>query len=97
VHNTLKRALIALTCTNVTVLNIPTRHDLIKECIVNKESKYDYKKYMQNVSRTYHTRHGQHLNTADKEYIVQEIRQIIEKNSKSLTKAIALGDLRQAN
>jgi lysophospholipase L1-like esterase len=27
--NTLKRTLAALTCTNVIVLNIPTRHDLI--------------------------------------------------------------------
>jgi hypothetical protein len=35
--NTLKRTVSALTCTNVVVLNIPVRHDLIKESIVNKE------------------------------------------------------------
>jgi hypothetical protein len=34
--NTLKRTLSALTSTNVVVLNIPTRHDLITESIVNK-------------------------------------------------------------
>jgi hypothetical protein len=35
--NTLKRTLSALTSTNVVVLNIPSRHDLITESIVNKE------------------------------------------------------------
>jgi hypothetical protein len=34
--NTLKITLMALTCSNVIVLNIPTRHDLIKESIENK-------------------------------------------------------------
>jgi hypothetical protein len=66
--NTLKRTLVALTCTNVIVFNIPTRHDLIKESIGNKESKYDYKKYMQKIwkckSTRYNTRPGQRLNKA---------------------------------
>jgi hypothetical protein len=35
--NTLKTTLSALTSTNVVVLNIPARHDLVKESIVNKE------------------------------------------------------------
>jgi hypothetical protein len=35
--NTLKSTLSALTSTNVAVLNIPSRHDLVKESIVNKE------------------------------------------------------------
>jgi lysophospholipase L1-like esterase len=35
--NTLKKTLSALTSTNVVVLNIPTRHDLITESIANKE------------------------------------------------------------
>jgi hypothetical protein len=47
--NTLQRTLVALTCTNAIVFNIPTRHDLIKESIVNKENKYDYKKCMQKI------------------------------------------------
>jgi hypothetical protein len=34
---TLKRTLPELTCTNVVALNIPIRHDLEKESIVNKE------------------------------------------------------------
>jgi hypothetical protein len=37
--NTLKRTLATLTCMNVVVLNIPTRHDLIKESKVNKDIK----------------------------------------------------------
>jgi lysophospholipase L1-like esterase len=36
-RNTLKTTLSALTSTNVVVLNIPARHDLVKESIVNKE------------------------------------------------------------
>jgi radical SAM superfamily enzyme len=35
--NTLKRTFSALTSTNVVVLNIPTRNDLITQSIVNKE------------------------------------------------------------
>jgi hypothetical protein len=35
---TLNKTLVTLTCTHI-VLNIPTRHDLIKESIVNKEIK----------------------------------------------------------
>jgi hypothetical protein len=35
--NTLKSTLSALTSTNVVVLNIPARHYLVKESIVNKE------------------------------------------------------------
>jgi hypothetical protein len=76
--NTLKRTLSALNCTNVVVLNIPVRHDLIKESIVNKEirkANIEINKLckrfrnvkmldISNISRAYHTRHGQHLNRA---------------------------------
>jgi hypothetical protein len=34
---TLKKTLVTLTCMNVVVLNISTRHGLIKDSIVNKE------------------------------------------------------------
>jgi hypothetical protein len=58
------------------VLNIPTRHDLIKESIVIKEIRKGnvninkiHKRFrnvevldLSNISRIYHTKHGQHLN-----------------------------------
>jgi lysophospholipase L1-like esterase len=73
--NTLKRTLSALTSTNVVVLIIPTRHDLITESIVNKEIRkanidiYKISKRLKNVKvldisnicREYHTRHGSTL------------------------------------
>jgi hypothetical protein len=69
--NTLKSTLSALTSTNVVVLNIPTRHDLIQESIVNKEirkANIDISKVckifrnvevldISSISRAYHTRH----------------------------------------
>jgi hypothetical protein len=72
--NTLKSTLSALTSTNVVVLNIPSRHDLVKESIVNKEirkANMDINKVckrfrnvevldINNISRACHTRHGQH-------------------------------------
>jgi lysophospholipase L1-like esterase len=95
--NTLKCTLSALTSTNVVVLNIPTRHDLIQESVVNKEirkANIDISKVckrfrnvevldISNISRAYHTRHGQHLNKKGKEHIYQEINKIIGKREKN--------------
>jgi hypothetical protein len=69
--NTLKRTLSAVTSTYVMVLNIPTRHDLIQESIVNKEirkANMDINKVckrfrnvkvldISNISSACHTRH----------------------------------------
>jgi lysophospholipase L1-like esterase len=74
--NTLKTTLSVLTSTNVVVPNIPARHDLVKESIVNKEirkANMDINKVckrfsnvevleIDNISRACHTRHRQHLN-----------------------------------
>jgi hypothetical protein len=65
------------------VLNIPTRHDLIKESIVNEEirkanmvinkvcKRFRNVKVLDisNISRACHTRHGQHLNKIGKGHI----------------------------
>jgi hypothetical protein len=94
--NTLKSTLSALTSTNVVVLNIPSRHDLVKESIVNKkirEANMDINKVckrfrnvevldINNISRACHTRHGQHLNKIGKMHISQEISKIIGKNKR---------------
>jgi hypothetical protein len=50
-----------------------------------------------NISRAYHTRHGQHLNRAGKEYVSQEISKIIGNNRKNWSNAIVLGDSNQGN
>jgi hypothetical protein len=108
---TLKRTLSALTSTNVVVLNIPTRHNLITESIVNKEIRkanmniYKICKRLKNIkvlnisniSREYHTRHGQHFNRIGKKFITQEIGKIIGNNSKNYTNTIALGFSNQGN
>jgi hypothetical protein len=79
------------------VFNIPTRHDLIQESIVNKEirkANIDISKLckrfrnvevleISNISRAYHTRQGQHLNKKGKEYISQEINKVIGKREKT--------------
>jgi GTPase SAR1 family protein len=94
---TLKSRLSALTSTNVVVLNIPTRYDLIKESVVNKEVKkanmvinkvcrrFRNVKVLDisNISRAWHTRHGQHLNKIGKEHISEEISKIIGKTEKN--------------
>jgi hypothetical protein len=79
--NTLKTTHSALTSTNAVVLNIPARHDLVKESIVNKEiRKANVDKVckrfsnvevleVDNISRTCYTRHGQHLNKKRKAHI----------------------------
>jgi hypothetical protein len=104
-------ALSALTCTNVVVLHIPTRYDLMKESIVNKEVKkanMDINKVcrsfrnvkvqdISNISRAWHTRHGQHLNKIGKEHISEEISKIIGKTEKNHLKVIALSDSNQGN
>jgi hypothetical protein len=109
--NVVKRTLSALTCTNVIVLNIRIRHDLIRESVVNKEirkANVDInmvcKRFrnvkilgMSNISRASHTRHGLHLNRLGEEYIVQEISKIIGNRKKNLPNVIALGDLKQGN
>jgi hypothetical protein len=109
--NTLKRTLSALTSTNVVVRNIPTRHDLVKESIINKEiskANMDINKVckrfrdvkvldISNISRACHTRHGQHLNRIGKEYIAQEINKIIGNNRRNHSNVIALGDTNQGN
>jgi hypothetical protein len=109
--NTLKRTLSALTSTNVVVLNTPARHDLITESIVNKEIRNANKDIYQickifknikvldisNISRDYHTRHGQHFNRIGKKYITQEIGKIIGNNSKNYTNIIALDFSNQGN
>jgi hypothetical protein len=110
--NTLKSTLSALTSTNVVVLNIPTRHNLVKESIVNKEirkANMDKNKVckrfrnvevldINNISRTCHTRHGQHLNKIGKAHISQEISKIIGKNKKkNHSNVIALSDSSQGN
>jgi hypothetical protein len=70
--NVVKRTLSVVTCTNVIVLNIPSRYDLIGESRVNKEirkANIDISKVckrfrnvkildISNISRVYHTRHG---------------------------------------
>jgi hypothetical protein len=79
-------------------------HVLIKESVVNKEirkANVDINKIckrfrnvmvldLSNVSKAYHTRHGQHLNRIGKEYISQEISKIIGNNKKIDTDVIAL-------
>ena len=109
--NTLKRTLSALTSTNVVVLNTPARHDLITESIVNKEIRNANKDIykickifknvkvldISNISRDYHTRHGQHFNRIGKKYITQEIGKIIGNNSKNYTNIIALDFSNQGN
>ena len=78
------------------VLNIPTRHGLIKESIVNKEirkANVDINKVCKrfrnvkvlDISRAYYTWHGQHLNKIGKEHISQEISKIIGKTEKKIT------------
>jgi uncharacterized protein YacL len=94
------------------VLNIPTRHDLVKESIINKEirkAKMDINKVckrfrnvevldINNVSRACHTRYGQHLNKRDKAHISQEISKIMGKNKKkNHSNVIALSDLNHEN
>jgi hypothetical protein len=70
--NTLKTKLSALSSTNVVVLNIPARHGLVKESIVNKEirkANMDINKVckrfnnvevleINNISRACYIRHG---------------------------------------
>jgi lysophospholipase L1-like esterase len=92
--NTLKTTLSALMSTSVVVLNIPARHDLVKESIVNKEIRKENmdinkvcKRFsnvevleINNISRACYTRYGQHLNKIGKTHISQEINKIIGKN-----------------
>jgi hypothetical protein len=87
--NTLKTTLSALTSTNVVVLNIPARYDLVKESIVNREirkANMDVNKVckrfrnvevleINNISRACYTRHGQHLNKIGKAHISQQNKQ----------------------
>jgi lysophospholipase L1-like esterase len=94
--NTLRTTLSALTSTNVEVLNIPARHDLVKDSIVNKEirkANMDINKVckrfsnvealeINKISRARYTRHGQHLNKRGKALISQEINKIIGINKK---------------
>jgi hypothetical protein len=109
--NTIKRTLATLTCTNVVVFNIPIRHDLLKESVVNKEirkANMDINKVckrfrnvkvldLSNVSRAHHTRHGQHLNRVGKEYVTQEISKIIGDNREINSDVVALGFSNQGN
>jgi hypothetical protein len=110
--NTLKTTLSALTYTNVMVLNIPARHDLVKESIANKEirkANKDINKVckrfsnvealeINNISRACYTRHGQHINKIGKAHSSQEINKIIGKNKKkNHSNVIALGYLNQGN
>jgi lysophospholipase L1-like esterase len=110
--NTLKTTLSALTSTNVVVLNIPARHDLVKESIVNKEirkANMDINKVckrfsnvevleIHNISRACYTRHVQHLNKTGKVHISQEINKILGKNKrKNHSNVIAFGYLNQGN
>jgi hypothetical protein len=94
------------------VLNIPARHDLVKESVVNKEirkANMDINKVwkrfsnveeleINNISRACCTRHGQHLNKIGKVHISQEINKIIGKNKKkNHSNVIALGYLNQGS
>jgi hypothetical protein len=107
-----KNTLSALTCTNVVVLSIPTRYDLAHESIVNKEIKKANIDLMRicnrfrnvkvldigNLSRNYHTRHGQHLNNSGKKYVMHELSKIIIcENRKNQPNIIVLGDPNQGN
>jgi hypothetical protein len=71
----------------VLALHILTRHDIIKELVVIKESKCGHVKVLDisNISAAYHTRHGPHLNKMGKEHILQEISKIMGKTEKKNT------------
>jgi hypothetical protein len=53
--------------------------------------------YLTNISRAYHTWHGQHLNRVGKEYVTQEISKIIGNKREINSEVIALGFLSHGN
>lgn len=98
----MKKSLASLTHTNVVVVNIPFRHDLLPQSCVNQEIRKANKlihglcNHFKNVqvidteiiSRTYFTQHGLHLNWSGKYEISKKINQ---KLNKSKLNVIALG------
>ena len=85
--STLRSTLPLLNHTNVIVVNVPHRHDLIESSCVNAEirkyndklenlcSRYDNVKLLDanNLTRSMHTRHGLHLNSKGKDYISENL------------------------
>jgi hypothetical protein len=72
--------------TNVIVLNLPNRRDLVEHSCVNKEiDNYNRRlgKHLKvfdrvhykviNYERKFYTRHGMHLNTIGKEYVARQL------------------------
>jgi hypothetical protein len=72
--------------TNVIVINLPYRRDLVEQSCVNKEidnynrrlgkhlKGFDHVYYkVINYERKFHTKHGMHLNTIGKEYVASQL------------------------
>jgi hypothetical protein len=85
--------------TNIILMEVPHRHDLIQESCVNKEvKKYNSKirKHMKvhenaevlqvNLYRSGFTKHGQHMNTIGKELMVKRIVEAIKRTLKMCKK-----------
>ena len=91
--------------TNVIVMTVPHRHDLISQSCVNKEVSYFNRQLKRrlkpfgNVSvidvdtrRDLYTRHGLHLNGRGKEIVASQIVEEIERKlRKNATEAITMG------
>jgi hypothetical protein len=89
--------------TNVILMNVPHRHDLMKESCVNKEVEAFNRKLRNRMEsfkkvklievdseRELYTRHGQHLNSRGKETIASKIALTIESVVKRKVDSISI-------